>query len=222
MSQFTLPGFERVPEPPAKPKGATTGAGPSRPLKKFGGLRDRLFLGIRLDAQAAYSARQVAWNLRNRHHLKSWPQRKSMLHVTLRHIGDFNGIPGGLVERVSEAALSVMTRPFDVEFDRVESFRNCIVLIGEGGVVGVRRLENDLSEALEIGKIREPSRHFKPHVALMYDLTAIPTETLRQPVRWKVEEFALIHSLLSQSQHNVLETYSLGGGCRKFTQWQNP
>lgn len=222
MSQFILPGFQPTPEPPRKPKDLSLSTDRSKPLKKFGGLKDRLFLGIGLDAQAAYSARQAAWNLRTRHHLKSWPRRKSLMHVSLRHIGDFNGFPGGLVEKVTEAAASVRTRPFEVEFDQVTSFRHCIVLVGDEGVVGVRRLENEIGEALERGQIREPSRHFSPHVTLMYDQTVIPTERLRQPVRWKVEEFVLIHSLLGESRHAVLQTFPLDGGCRKFTQWQRP
>lgn len=210
MSQFTLPGFERVPEPPPRPKGAGRPVEQPKPLRKFGGLKDRLFLGIRLDAQAAYAARQTAWNLRNRHHLTSWPRPTSLLHVSLRHVGDFNGIPGGLVEQVWEAAASVEMRPFEVSFDRVTSFReNCIVLVGEDGVVVVRKLEQALSEALETGKLREPSRSFKPHVTLMYDKTPISTEPLRQPVRWKVDEFVLIHSLLSQSKYVVLKTFPL-------------
>jgi len=222
MSQFTLPGFERVPEPPAKPKGSPQPTPQAKPPRKFGGLKDRLFYGIRLDAQAAYSARQAAWNLRNRHHLKSWPQQRSMLHVTLRHVGDFNGFPGGLIEKLTEAAASVGTRPFDVAFDHVMSFRSCIVLTGDDGVAGVRRLENALSEALEKGRIREPSRSFNPHITLMYEKTPIPTEPLRQPVRWKVEEFVLIHSLLSQSKHVVLQTFPLGGGPRELTPWPSP
>ena len=208
-SQFTLPGFERVPEPPARPHGAAPAVRVAKPAKKFGGLKDRLFLGIRLDAQAAYSARQVAWNLRNRHHLTSWPCATSLLHVSLRHIGDFNGIPGGLVDQLWEAATSVAQRPFDVSFDRVTSFQNCIVLVGDDGMGGVRTLERALSDALETGKIREPSRSFNPHVTLMYDRTPIPAEPLRQPVRWKVDEFMLIHSLLSESKHVMLKTFPL-------------
>jgi 2'-5' RNA ligase len=210
MPQFTLPGFERVPVPPPRTKGVARNTELSRPPKKFGGLKDRLFLGIRLDAQAAYSARQVAWNLRNRHQLTSWPRPTSLMHVTLRHIGDFNGIPGGLVEQVREAAASVEMRPFEVAFDGVMSVRdNCIVLVGEDGVVGIRKLERALSEALETGKIREPSRSFKPLVTLMYETTPIAAEPLRQPVRWKVDEFVLIHSLLSQSKYVVLKTFPL-------------
>lgn len=212
MSQFTLPGFERVPEPPQRPKGASQPTDQAKPLKKFGGLKDGLFLGIRLDAQAAYAARQAAWNLRNRHHLASWPRPTSILHVELRHLGDFNGIPGCLVDQVREAAASIEMHPFEVAFDRVMSFRDtCVVLAGEDGVVGVRRLEHALSEALEAGRIREPSRSFKPHITLMYDKTPIPTEPLRQPVRWEVEEFVLIHSLVSQSKHVVLKTFPLNG-----------
>ena len=203
MSQFALPGFQPTPEPPQRPKDLSLSTDRSKPLKKFGGLKDRLFLGIGLDAQAAYSARQAAWTLRTRHHLKSWPRRKSLLHVSLRHIGDFNGFPGGLVEKVT-------------------SFRHCIVLAGDEGVVDVRRLENEIGEVLERGRIREPSRHFSPHVTLMYDQTVIPTERLRQPVRWKVEEFVLIHSLLGESRHVVLQTFPLDGGCRRFTHWQSP
>jgi len=83
-------------------------------------------------------------------------------------------------------------------------------------------LETALSEALEKGRIREPSRSFSPHITLMHESTPIATEPLRRPVRWSVDEFVLIHSLLSQGRHVVLQTFPLGGGPRELTSWSSP
>jgi 2'-5' RNA ligase len=210
--QLALPGL--VPEPVSKP---ATALKPPKGPRKFGGLPDRLFFALRLDAAAAYAARQYALRLQTRHNLKNWPRPKTLLHVSLCILGDYNGLPPVLVEKASEAAASIALPPFDVAFDRVTSLRSCLVLAGEDGVAGIRRLEHALGEALEKGKVREPSRHFNPHVTLIYDQTPIPTERLREPVRWRVEEFVLVHSLVAQSKHDVLRTFPLSGGPREFT-----
>ncbi|MBM3548829.1 MAG: 2'-5' RNA ligase [Alphaproteobacteria bacterium] len=203
--QLALPGFAFEPAPRVE--------APKRPkaLRKFGGLPDSLFFALRLDSAAAYDARQHALRLQARHGLKSWPRPKSLLHVSLCGLGEYNGLPQTLVEKAIEAAGSISARPFEIEFDRVMSFRTCLVLAGEEGAGGVRHLEQALGEALEKGKVREPSRHFMPHITLIYDQTIVPPERLRRPVRWQVQEFVLIHSLVGQSKHIVLKTFALGG-----------
>ncbi len=213
--QLGLPGLAppetKAPEPPTP-----------RAPKKFSGLPDRLFFGIQLDAEAAYDATQVGMRIKREHRLQRPLRRKDLLHVSLQSIGDFNGLPNGLVDRLSEAAASVATRPFEAAFDCEMSFGTCIVLAGSKGGGGIRELERDLGAALEKGRIRGPSRRFNPHVTLMYDQTPIPTKRLPRPVRWKVEEFVLIHSLLAKGTHIVVQTFPLGGGPREFTQWRSP
>lgn len=208
--QLGLPGLlppeTKAPEPP-KPKGP----------KKFGGLPDRLFFGIQLDAAAAYDATLVGMWIQREHRLQRPLRRKDLLHVSLQAIGDFNGLPNGLVDRLTEAAAAVATRPFEAVFDRVVSFGTCIVLAGNEGVGEVRRLERAVGVALETGRIRGPSRHFNPHVTLMYDQTPIPPKRLPRPVRWRVEAFVLIHSLLVESRHIVVRTFPLVGGPQEFT-----
>jgi len=208
--QLALPGLALEPEPIAEaPK-------PTKPARKFGGLPDNVFFALTLDASVAYEVRQHALRLQTKHGLKSWPRPKSLLHVSLCALGEYNGLPQRLVENATEAASSVALGPFEVEFDRVTSFRTCLVLAGEDGVGGIRELERALGDALEKGKVREQSRHFIPHITLMYDRTVVPTERLRQPVRWQVHEFVLIHSLVGQSRHVVLRRFPLEGRAREF------
>lgn len=160
--------------------------------------------------------------IQSKHRLQSRLRRKDLLHVSLQVIGDFNGLPSGLVDRLAEAAASVGTGHFEATFDRVMSIGTFIGLTGGEGLGGIRRLEQAVGAALEKGRIRGPSRRFNPHVTLMYDQTPIPTTRLPRPVRWKVEEFVLIHSRLTQSQHIVVRTFPLGGGAREVMPWQSP
>ncbi|MBM3533030.1 MAG: 2'-5' RNA ligase [Alphaproteobacteria bacterium] len=210
--QLALPGlaFELVPR-----------RGEPRRVKaprKFGGLPDGLFFALNLDSAAACEARQHALRLQAKYGLKSWPRPRSLLHVSLCSLGEYNGLPQSLVERAMAAAASVAMPPFEVAFDRVMSFKTYLVLTGEEGVGGVRRLEQALGKALEAGRVREPNRHFMPHITLIYDRTVVPPQRLRRAVRWRVEEFVLIHSLVGQTRHIVLKTFPLSGNPRDLTQ----
>lgn len=208
MLQLSFPGFTSptVSQSSSKPPGKAKGP------KKFGGMPDSVFFALRLeDSIAAFEARQEAMRLQSKHRMKAPPRRTDLLHVSLCSLGDHNGIPSGLVERADEAARSIEMPAFEVAFDQVMNFTNCIVLTGEDGVGGVRQLERALGDALETAKLGAHNRHFKPHVTLIYDRTAIPVRRLAKPVRWTVTEFVLIHSLIGKSIHVPLKTFPLGG-----------
>jgi 2'-5' RNA ligase len=88
------------------------------------------------------------------HRLKGKPILAERLHVSLHNIGDYAGLPRGIVAAGREAAAAVAMPSFDVAFDRVVSFggrsgNQPLVLRGGDGVVGLLALHRRLGAALQ-------------------------------------------------------------------------
>ncbi|MBO9662566.1 2'-5' RNA ligase family protein [Dokdonella sp.] len=177
---------------------------------------DRLFLAVYPDAAAAERIAALAQTLRERHGLRGRPLAAERLHVTLHHLGDYVDVPGDVVRMAGAAAERVEASPFEVGFDRAESFaarsgKKPFVLLGEHGIAHLAELQRALGEALRAsGLARWVAPRFTPHVTLLYDDAAIAAQPV-EPVRWRVEEFVLVHSLLGRSQHTPLARWRLRG-----------
>jgi len=97
----------------------------------------------------------------------------------------------------------------------VESFRNRprsrpLVLRGGGdGVAAVTAFQKTLGKAMEsAGLGKRVEKRFTPHVTLLYDDRALREQATAR-VGWTVREFALVHSLLGKTQHNLLGRWPL-------------
>lgn len=189
--QLSLAGFDAPPQP-----------------------TDRLFFAVFPDAAAAARITRLAQDLRSEHGLKGRPIATQRLHITLHHLGDYAGLPQGVVAAASEAAATVAVSPFEVAFDHAESFlgrpRNRpFVLRGNEGVTALRAFQQTLGEAMKkTGLGRWVERQYTPHVTLLYDdhpVVEQPVET----IGWRVREFVLVHSLLGQGLHVPLARWSL-------------
>jgi len=191
--QLGLPGFDAAPRP-----------------------TDRLFFAIFPDAEAAARIAGLAGRLRADQGLKGRPLRPERFHITVNHLGDYVGLPQGVVAAASEAAAAIAAPPFDVEFDRVESFRGRLgnrplVLRGGDGLAALAAFQQALGAAMmKTGLGRWVERSFTPHVTLLYDDLAVDEQAV-EPVRWTVREFVLIHSLLRRTQHIPLARWPLPG-----------
>ena len=161
---------------------------------------------------------QLALDQRIEQGLHGKPLRTQHFHVTLCHLGDFNGVPGDVVERASHVAASMRSTSFDVLFDYVMSFgrktdkpkpNHPFVLRGDTGVAGLVAFRRDLMARLrEAGLPTDPG--FTPHVTLLYDDRIVAPQPVA-PVVWKADEFVLIHSLLGQTKHVHLSRWPLHG-----------
>lgn len=177
---------------------------------------DRLFLAVYPDAAAAEQIAALATDLRQRHALHGKPLATDRFHVTLHHLGDYVGVPNDVVRMAAEAAGRVGCAPFEVSFDRAESFaarrsRRPFVLLGEEETASMAALQSALGQALgACGLARWVAPQFTPHVTLLYDEALVPAHAV-EPVRWRVEEFVLVHSLLGQSRHVPLARWALRG-----------
>lgn len=193
--QTSFPGFELRP--------------PSRPT-------DRLFLGVFLDLDAAERAANLSRSLRKELNLKGRLLPPEHLHITLHHIDDYAGLPPRIVAAICDAAATVGMGRFEVEFDRVASFsgrpgNRPLVLRGGDGLAELMRFQRGLGAAITRAGVGRPvASKFTPHVTLLYDDIRVEERAV-EPIRWTVNEFILVHSLLGKTRHVPLARWSLGG-----------
>ncbi len=175
---------------------------------------DRLFFAVFPDASAGARIARLAQGLLDEHGLKGRPLATERFHVTLHHIGDYAGLPQGVVDMALAAAAIVDTRPFEVAFDRTGTFvgrmRNLpVVLRGTGGVTALTELQRALGTAMmKTGLGRSVNRQYTPHVTLLYDDRSIEEQVV-DTISWPVHEFVLVHSLLGKTRHVPLGRFTL-------------
>lgn len=189
--QYLLPGFEAAPIP-----------------------TDRFFFAIFPDADVAKCIERLALHLRREHGLKAKIHAFERFHVSLHHIGDFVGLPRGLLAMAGEAARAAAVRPpFEIVFDRAMSFvgrpgHQPFVLRGSDGVSALTEFQQALGAAMEKAGFKLRKSHFTPHLTLLYGDRSI-AEQLIKPVAWTVREFVLVRSLLDLTQYVPIARWKL-------------
>jgi 2'-5' RNA ligase len=176
---------------------------------------DRLFFAVFVAPDAARRVQALQHEMQTLHRLQGKPVAVDRLHVTLAHLGDYAGLPNDLLAQAMSAGDAMKGAAFDVAFNRVGSFggrpRNKpLVLQGEAGVAGVIDLQASLHVEMRKVGLAKWARPYTPHVTLLYDNAEIAQQPI-EPVTWRVTEFALVHSLLGKTQHNVCGRWSLAG-----------
>ncbi|HWW03858.1 RNA 2',3'-cyclic phosphodiesterase [Collimonas sp.] len=188
--QFSLPGFETALH-------AT----------------DRLFFAIIPTADAAAAIVRQTGLLCDEYALKGKSIARGRLHVTLNFLGDYLGLPQDIVAAAKTAAASVRAAPFDVVFDRTGSFRGRrrnypLVLLGDDGVAALSAFQQTLGVALQRNGLRSARSHYTPHLTLLYNNYQLPLRAIA-PIRWTVNEFVLVRSLLGETRHIQLARWPL-------------
>jgi 2'-5' RNA ligase len=175
---------------------------------------DRLLLALYPDAKAAARMVDMAQRLKAAHGLTGKLIATERLHVTLIHIGDFFGLPKGVVTAAGEAAGKISIPPFEIAFDRAASFSGqpgnqpFVLRMGQGRD-GLMAFQRGLCvEMIKAGVRYKSGAQFTPHVTLLYDRLSVP-EQMIEPIRWTAREFVLVHSLLGQTRHIPLGRWSL-------------
>ena len=136
------------------------------------------------------------------------------LHVTVHHVGDFAGLPQGIVSKTCAVASAVCMWPFTVEFNGALSFRGRpgnlpFVLQGDDGVSGLLVLQHRLGRTMENAGLGRANPHYIPHMTLLYGDRFVDDEPVKPPIRWAVHEFLLVHSRPGRSRYNVLARFPL-------------
>lgn len=83
---------------------------------------ERLFIGILLDVSGGAQAEAEARRICKAKALQGKILLKERLHVTLQHIGDYKRLKSRICYAASLVCAAISMSPFDVPFDRAESF----------------------------------------------------------------------------------------------------
>jgi len=134
-------------------------------------------------------------------------------HATLHFLGDHSMLRPDIVAAAKAAADSIRAAPFEWTLDHAAGFHGrqppCVLrssLVPEP----LQQLWQDLRRALLLaGQGGHLERTFTPHVTLAYSHAMLLQATAIEPVSWRVDEIALIHSVVGQPQQQVLARWSL-------------
>jgi 2'-5' RNA ligase len=177
---------------------------------------DGVFFAIVPDLDGAQKISQFALRQRSQHGLTGAPLESGRFHVSLHGLGEYDGLPRGIVAAATEAAATIAAAPFDVTFDHVMSFSGSprhrpFVLRGSDGLAALTAFQRTLGVAMaKAGLGRFVKAQYTPHMTLLYDPRSVEEHPVA-PLGWIVREFVLVHSLLGQGQHIPLGRWPLRG-----------
>jgi 2'-5' RNA ligase len=143
----------------------------------------------------------------------------SHLHVSLHFFGYGSDVSKTLARVLAPAckAATAQTLPFEVEFDRVLSFRgrpgnHPLVLVGDDrGNEPLRKLHQLLEVQLVKNRLSTvPNTKFVPHITLLYDKQNLAAQPI-DSVAWKVEELVLVRSEVGATKYQRVSRWALGG-----------
>jgi 2'-5' RNA ligase len=171
---------------------------------------DRLFFATFPPASAAEACRVAARQIQQQQRASGNIIAAERLHISLFFVGDFSKLPEVIVERAKQAAAQVRVPPFEIELNRAHRFsgsRAC-VLLPNHGIEPLAALHHALWENLIHQGIADDRRTaFTPHLTLFYPPEPVRDTTI-QPIAWKVQNFALIHSLIGKGVYRTLGTFT--------------
>lgn len=158
----------------------------------------RLYFAVVPDIHTAAKIHRLAGVLKQAHGFGGELIKRECLHVSLLFLGRGSE---PVARRACEAVADVKMQPFEVSFDHTASFRGRpgsrpFVLGGGDTLDRLKSLGHRLGAAIaEKGMGRRARRDFTPHITLLYGERAVDEYPI-EPIRWTVNEFVLIHSLL--------------------------
>jgi len=171
---------------------------------------DCLFFAVLPDEQTAARLIDVQARLVNRHRLRGTLMEPDRLHVTLRLVGNYDGLRDSTVDEAKRAADSVAMNPFDVAFSHAATLGGDAFALFRGeGSEALVALGDAIGVAMAKVGLRSSASQFKtPHISLLRSPLRVPEEMV-EPVRWTAREFVLIQSLIGKKEHRVKARWPL-------------
>ena len=184
--------------------------------RRFGpSQKERLFLAVLPPPAVGDAIAALAEEQKRRHDFTGTLIRPEHLHVTLFHLGDWHSLPQELVAQTAAAAASVGAAAFDVTVGKLQSFRNrtgILPCVLTGPPEPWRPLRTALGQALKqsgLGGAVHDLEDFVPHVTLLRDARSVKAEKIGV-IKWQVQDFVLVQSLLGKTTHIHLGRWPLG------------
>lgn len=176
-------------------------------------LTDRLFFALFPAPQAVPQINALGQQLQAQHSLTGKLLRPERFHITLHHVGDYPGLPPGVVASARQAGEALAGHAaFDVAFDRVGSFhgragKHPFVLRGDEQLAALKAFHKALGHALlRQGLKIAPS--FTPHITLLYGDKLVAEQAVA-PIAWAAQRFVLVRSLIGRSIYEELAAWPL-------------
>lgn len=134
-------------------------------------------------------------------------------HATVHFLGDHPMLRQDVIQGAKAAGDALVAVAFDWSLDLASTFRGREPpLILRGSVVpdALQQLWQNLRERLiRAGQGAQMERTFTPHVTLGYSRGGMLEPMPIEPVHWRVERLALIHSVVGQKDYEVLHRWDL-------------
>ncbi len=185
---------------------------------------ERLFFALFPTPQTSICVGRFTDRFLRENHLRDRRLRAERLHVSLHYVGDYRRLHGKHIYAATQAGNAVSMRPFEVACRFVTGFKGApsaggkarkrpLVLLCEGD--GLFELHRILGAAMEKNGIRA-SDHFRPHITLSYGWKQTPVQTI-EPIRFRINDFTLVHSRLWLTHYEVIERWPLRNGALSST-----
>ncbi|WP_407864011.1 2'-5' RNA ligase family protein [Phyllobacterium phragmitis] len=179
---------------------------------------ERLFFGLFPDCETSLSVRERAERIVSENHLEGSLVEPARLHISLHHLGDYKHLRDKFIYAAALAAKAVSMHPFEITCRSIMSFegapsadgrmrRRPLVLLGESAPL--LALHECLGAAMRKNGLRAAG-HFVPHMTLFYGRKPVASQAT-DPIRFVVDEFALVHSKLWLTEYDVIERWPLRG-----------
>ena len=177
---------------------------------------ERLFFALLPDAETSRRVVRLRERFICEYRIPGTQLNPECLHVSLHHVGDYRRLRTRFIYAARKAGDAVAMPPFEMAFRFVGTFeaplsRNGnpgnrpLVLLAESDALST--LHERLGAAMKKNGLRA-SAHFMPHMTLLYGPASVGMRAIA-PICYTVDRFALIHSELGRTRHNIVEQWPL-------------
>lgn len=169
--------------------------------------KDKLFFALLPDPDAGEQMADLAKDWQWNFDLSGTPVPVERLHVSLKGVGRFDGLPESVVNAAREAGTAVQGAPFEITFDQRLSFKGVphpLVLTCSSVPPALLALRETLMKAMaQAGLGASKAAAFVPHVTLLRDPKPLAPAPVDPSISWLVREFVLIHSVDGQGHTHL-------------------
>ena len=174
----------------------------------------RLFFALLPDEMARQRFARAAEQWRAEQSIRARWVMPARYHATLLFLGDFPLWRQDIADAGLSAGDTVGACLFDWTLDYLAGFRGrqppC-VLRGSETPPGMLSLWRELRRAMLLAGTNTPLGHtFTPHVTLGYSHGTVPDIVEIEPILWRVDSFALVHSVVGEQAYRVLKRWGPG------------
>jgi 2'-5' RNA ligase len=154
-------------------------------------------------------------------HCREWewpdgakPTRFGQYHITLSFLGDVGLAPE---QRLRKALREVAVEPLELELRTPELWRTGVAVLRPAAHDALAALRQRVAEAVSKAGLASATDHaFKAHVTLARNAAGAVPPKIAQPIRWRIDEFALVCSVpfpqAKPARYDVVESFGVAPG----------